>query len=90
MVRSIEHQLGVKLERRKLEGFDYSAQPAPAAHGAPHARHHAHAPRHHVSGAARPAPGAPAHRQPQAPGSGHKPAGGFHGHFGRSRFRRRR
>ena len=33
-VRAIERVLGFKIERRRLEGFDYSAKPAaPAAHG---------------------------------------------------------
>ena len=43
-VRAIERVLGFKIERRRLEGFDYSAQPAaPAAH-APRQAHAA--PRH--------------------------------------------
>ncbi len=43
MVRGIERVLGSKIERRKLEGFDYGAKPAPSHHGAQghHAPHHA-------------------------------------------------
>jgi superfamily II DNA/RNA helicase len=38
MVRDIERALGARIERRRLEGFDYSAKAAaPAAH--PRARH---------------------------------------------------
>ena len=40
-VRAIERVLGFKIERRRLEGFDYSAAPAPAAHGPGPRRPHA-------------------------------------------------
>lgn len=37
LVRGIEHVLGSRIERRKLEAFDYAARPPPAAHApAPH------------------------------------------------------
>ena len=40
-VRAIERLLGFKIERRRLEGFDYSAQPAaPAAHAPAQRRPH--------------------------------------------------
>ena len=43
-VRAIERVLGFKIERRRLEGFDYSAKPAaPAAHAA-HAQSQRHPP----------------------------------------------
>ena len=41
-VRAIERVLGFKIERRRLEGFDYAAVPAPAA---PAAHGNAHRPR---------------------------------------------
>lgn len=46
-VRAIEHVLGFKIERRRLEGFDYSAKPAAPApvHGPHRAAPHAPAPR---------------------------------------------
>ena len=71
MVRDIERTLGAKLERRKLEGFDYSAsRPAVSAHAAHQAHHGAHAPRY------------PGQVEPEK-----KPAGGFHGRFSRFKFR---
>jgi ATP-dependent RNA helicase RhlE len=43
-VRAIERVLGFKIERRRIEGFDYAAKPAaPAAHN--HAKPHSHPPR---------------------------------------------
>jgi ATP-dependent RNA helicase RhlE len=74
MVRDIERALGSRIERRKLEGFDYSARPAAVP-----AR-----PSHHAR------PAAPAPRHPGQPEPAQKPAGGFHGRFSRFRFRRRR
>jgi ATP-dependent RNA helicase RhlE len=55
LVRAIERVLGVRIERRKLEGFDYGARPAPGQH---------HAPQHRPAAAHRPSHGAPsgAHR----------------------------
>jgi ATP-dependent RNA helicase RhlE len=74
MVRDIERALGSRIERRKIEGFDYSARPAAVpARAVHHARHGAHAPRH-----------------PGQPEAGKKPAGGWHGRFSRFRPRRRR
>ena len=75
MVRDIERALGAKIERRKLEGFDYSARAAAApAHRPQHQAHHpGHAPRH---------PGPAATEK--------KEAGGAHARFGRMRWRRRR
>ncbi|MCX5795652.1 MAG: DEAD/DEAH box helicase [Elusimicrobia bacterium] len=77
MVRDIERALGSKIERRKLEGFDYSARQAAAPQRPQHHAHHAHH-------------GAQAPRHPAPVEAGKKPAGGFHGRFGRFRFRRRR
>ena len=39
MVRGIERVLGSKIERRKLEGFDYGAKPQPHAHHPAHQPH---------------------------------------------------
>jgi superfamily II DNA/RNA helicase len=50
-VRAIERLMGFKIARRHIEGFDYTAKPAPAAHG--------HAPRHPHSSPARKPGGRP-------------------------------
>ena len=74
MVRDIERALGARIERRKIEGFDYAArQPAVSAPAARQSHHGAHAP-----------------RQPGPVESGDKSAGGVHGRFSRFRFRKRR
>ncbi len=71
-VRAIERVLGFKIERRRIEGFDYSAKPAaPAAHA--HARPHPH------SG---PKPGG------KPGGQGRKPHAGGPRSFGKRRFSR--
>jgi len=47
-VRAIERLLGFKIERRRLDGFDYSTQPSPLeapSHAHAHSRPHAKAPR---------------------------------------------
>jgi ATP-dependent RNA helicase RhlE len=47
-VRAIERLLGFKIERRRLDGFDYSSKPAPleaASHARSNSRPHAKAPR---------------------------------------------
>ncbi|OGS41261.1 MAG: RNA helicase [Elusimicrobia bacterium RIFOXYD12_FULL_66_9] len=45
MIRDIERKLGKVIERRKLEGFDYAASPAPGAAGnKPGHPHHGQAP----------------------------------------------
>ncbi|MCX5787195.1 MAG: DEAD/DEAH box helicase [Elusimicrobia bacterium] len=90
MVRDIERRLGARIERRKLEGFDYAARPAqPAAHahhrpghpGPKHARGGHHGAKR--AGASRTGP---AHQSTHAePGS--NPMGGFRGRFGRLRRR---
>ncbi len=75
MVRDIERVLRSRLERRKVEGFDYSArQTATPARAAGHAHHHG-SPTPHRSGPA---------------ALGQKPAGSFPGRSGRFKFRARR
>jgi ATP-dependent RNA helicase RhlE len=77
MVRDIERALGSKIERRKLEGFDYGARQAAAPQPQRAIQHPRHAP-------------AQAARHPGQPEAGKKPMGGFQGRFGRFRFRRKR
>jgi len=74
MVRDIERALGAKIERRKIEGFDYSARQPAVPPRAAHQAHH----------------GAPATHHPGSVAPGPKPAGGFQGRFGRFKFRARR
>ncbi|MBI3549675.1 MAG: DEAD/DEAH box helicase [Elusimicrobia bacterium] len=100
MVRDIERAMGVRLERRKIEGFDYSAkQPAGTPQGGQRGRQpghgHGHGHHHPKKTAHAPQPSRPAHSSHAAGGPGHstpaaKPASGFHGRFGRLRSRRRR
>ncbi|MFA5140245.1 MAG: DEAD/DEAH box helicase [Elusimicrobiota bacterium] len=82
MIRDIERVMGARLERRRLEGFDYSArqQGGVRTHGPSHERHHApHHAQHHP-------PHHPQHPQQQAK----KPEYSFRGRFSRLRSRRRR
>ncbi|MBI2061442.1 MAG: DEAD/DEAH box helicase [Nitrospirae bacterium] len=91
MVRDIERALGARLERRKIEGFDYSAKQSAAPARAAHPTHPPRRAPGHPGGkplhAAQPSH-APSH--PRQPEPGKSPGGGFHGRFGRSRFRARR
>ena len=76
-VRGIERVLGSKIERRKLDGFDYGARPPPSTH--PHG-HRPHAAAHH--------PQASGHHAAPPP-SGGRPGGGVRS-FGYRKRRRRR
>jgi ATP-dependent RNA helicase RhlE len=44
VVRGIERVLGSKIERRKLDGYDYAAKPQPSVHSPAHHQHSAHRP----------------------------------------------
>ena len=74
-VRAIERVLGFKIERRRLEGFDYSAAPAPAPHAPGPRRPHAG-----------PKPGGKPGGQPGGPAR--KPHPGGVRSFGKRRFSR--
>jgi len=74
-VRAIERVLGFKIERRRLEGFDYTAAPAPAPH--------APGPRRPQAG---PKPGGKSGGQPG--GAARKPHPGGTRSFGKRRFSR--
>ncbi|MFA6029679.1 MAG: DEAD/DEAH box helicase [Elusimicrobiota bacterium] len=89
-VRDIERVMRTRPERRKLEGFNYSAGHPPAApqpHRPP--QHAGHATGHHerktAPHAAQPAPG----NRPGGSGPAKTPGGGFRNRFQRSRGRRR-
>ena len=91
MVRDIERALGAKLERRKVEDFDYSArQPAGPAHSVHPARHPGHTHGHHGAKPHHVAHSSHAAPHPGQPGPGKKTGSGFQGRFGRFRFRARR
>jgi ATP-dependent RNA helicase RhlE len=74
MVRGIERVLGSKIERRKLEGFDYAAKPPP--HSSAHHQHSGHRP----AGAHGPA-------KPHQPQAGGQPSGRVR-HYGHKRYGR--
>ena len=91
MVRDIERVLGARLERRKLEGFNYSAgEPLAPAHAAHQARRPGQAPGHHARKTLQAAQPSHASRHPGQPESGNSAGRGFRGRFSRFRFRKRR
>jgi ATP-dependent RNA helicase RhlE len=73
IVRGIERGLGSKIERRKLDGFDYGAKPPPSTHPSAHHQHPAAA-----HGPAKP-------HQPQ---TGGHPPGGRVRHYGHRKYSR--
>ena len=74
MVRAIENTLGMKLERRKLEGFDYTSSPPRSTHAVPpqqSQRHH----RRTGTGAKRTGSQMSSDSKPRYPRTGAKPFG---------------
>jgi ATP-dependent RNA helicase RhlE len=76
VVRGIERILGSKIERRKLDDFDYGAKPSPSTHSSA-APHH---PAHHSAATHRP-------NHPRHPQAGSHP-GGHVRHYGRKKYGR--